>query len=237
VKISEPDVSPIQIQGPKSKQVVEKLFGEKVLALPYYYFLETSLDGIPVLVTRTGWSAEVGYEIYLRDGSRGVELWNRVMEAGKPHNIVPTGPSDIRRIEAGILNYGADMTLEDNPYQVGLGWLIDEGKQAEYVGKEALKRIKAEGVKRKLVGVAIEGAPIEFNMTKWTVKAAGRKIGHITSAIYSPRLEKNLGYAMVPAEHATLDTQLTVMVEDQEERKAKVVQKPFVDPKKDIPKS
>src|SRR5262245_8211655 len=130
VTLTEPDVSPIQIQGPKAKDVVETLFGERALKLPYYYFFEGKLDDIPVVVTRTGWSAEVGYEVYLRDGSRGVELWERVMEAGKPHNIRPTGPSDIRRVEAGILNWGADMTLEDNAYEVGLGWLVDRDKKA-----------------------------------------------------------------------------------------------------------
>jgi len=237
VNVSEPDVSPMQVQGPKAKQVVQALFGDKVLELPYYHFLETSLDGIPVIVTRTGWSAEVGYEIYLRDGSRGVELWERVMEAGQPHNIRPTGPSDIRRIEAGILNYGADVTLENNPYEVGLGWLVDEDKEAGYIGKQALKRIKAEGVKRKLAGVEIEGDRIEFNMTRWPVRVDGQHAGHVTSAIYSPRLKKNIGYAMLPIEYAALGTQLTVMVEDVDARKAIVVHKPFVDPKKDIPKS
>ena len=237
VNIAEPDVSPMQVQGPKSKQVVQALFGDKVLDLPYYTFLDTKLDGISVIVTRTGWSAEVGFEIYLRDGSRGVELWERVMEAGKPHNIRPTGPSDIRRIEAGILNYGADMTLENNPYEVGLGWLVDEDKQASYIGKQALRRIKAEGVKRKLVGVEIEGGRIEFNMTKWEVRRNGQRVGRITSAIYSPRLETNIGYAMLPNEFAALGTQVTVVMEDREARKATVVQKPFVDPKKDIPKS
>jgi aminomethyltransferase len=237
VNIAEPDVSPMQIQGPKSKQVVQALFGDKALELPYYYFLETSLDGIPVVVTRTGWSAEVGYEIYLRDGSRGVELWERVMEAGKPYRIAPIGPSDIRRIEAGILNYGADMTLENNPYEVGLGWLIDQDKQANYIGKEALKRIQAEGLKRKLVGVEIAGDRIEFNMTTWLVLKDGRRVGHITSAIYSPRLKKNIGYAMLPIEHAALGAELSVMVEDTDARTATVVPKPFIDPKKDIPKS
>ena len=237
VQIGEPDVSPMQIQGPKAKRVVQALFGDEVLELPYYYFLETTLDGIPVIVTRTGWSAEIGYEIYLRDGSRGVALWERVMEAGKPYNIVPSGPSDIRRIEAGILNYGADMTLENNPYEVGLGWLVDQDKPADYIGKDALKRIKAKGVKRKLVGVEIEGDPIEFNMTKWTVSRDGKPAGHITSAIYSPRLEKNIGYAMLPIEHAALGTQVRVMAPDSGERKATVAPKPFVDPKKDIPKS
>jgi aminomethyltransferase len=237
VKIAEPDVSPMQIQGPKSKPVVQALFGDRVLDLAYYFFLETELDGIPVIVTRTGWSAEVGYEIYLRDGRRGGELWERVMAAGRPHNIRPIGPSDIRRIEAGILNWGADITLEDTPYHVGLGWLVDENKPGDYVGKAALKRVKAEGVKRRLVGVEIGGEPIEFNAVKWPVSANGGRVGHITSAIYSPRLEKNIGYAMASIEHAKLGAKLTVSIPGVGDREAVVVKKPFVDPEKDIPKS
>jgi len=237
VQITEPDVSPLQIQGPKSKHVVQKLFGDQALELPYYHFMETRLDGIPVVVTRTGWSAEVGYEIYLRDGSKGVALWERVMEAGRPFNIRPTGPSDIRRIEAGILNWGADITLQDNPYEVGLGWLVDEGKTASYIGKEALRRARSEGVKRKLVGLEIAGDRLEFNATRWPVSRDGQNVGHATSAIFSPRLGKNIGYAMVPVGHATLGTQLSVSVPGGGSRQATVVQKPFVDPKKDIPKS
>jgi aminomethyltransferase len=237
VEINEPDVSPMQIQGPKSKEVVHALFGNPVLDLEYYFFLETELDGIPVIVTRTGWSAEVGYEIYLRDGNRGEELWNRVMEAGEPHNIRPTGPSDIRRIEAGILNHGTDITLDNNPFEVGLGWLVDREKQADYIGKAALERIRSAGVARKLVGVEIAGDRIEFNSTHWPVEANGATVGHITSAIYSPRLEKNIGYAMLPIEYAKLGTALTVMIEDSSPCSATVVKKPFVDPKKDIPKS
>jgi aminomethyltransferase len=237
VNLCEPDVSPIQIQGPKSKEVVKALFGDPVLQLKYYYFLETKLDGIPVVVTRTGWTAEVGYEIYLRDGSRGVELWERVMEAGKPYNIKPTGPSDIRRIEAGIFNWGADMTLEHNPYEVGLGWLVDEDKQANYIGKEALARVRAEGVKRKLAGIEIAGAPLEFNMTKYPVRKDGKTVGQVTSCVYSPRLKKNIGYAWVPTALAELGTQLVVDVPNVGERTATVVPKPFIDPKKDIPKS
>ena len=237
VQICEPDVSPLQVQGPKSKAVMQALFGDRTLNLPYYHFIETELDGIPVIVTRTGWTGEVGYEIYLRDGSRGSELWERVMEAGRPYNITPTGPSDIRRIEAGILNYGADMTLANNPYEVGLGWLVELDQKAKFIGKDALKRIKAKGVKRKLVGVEIDGEPVELNMTRWTVSRNGTPVGHITSAIYSPRLKKNIGYAMLPIEHTELGTQLTVAVPESGDRPAKVARKPFIDPKKEIPKS
>ena len=237
VEITEPDVSPLQLQGPKSKEVARALFGDRVLELGYYHFFETSLDGIPVVVTRTGWSAEVGYEIYLRDGSKGDALWERIMDAGKPHGIRPTGPSDIRRVEGGILNWGADILLEDTPYHVGLERLVDLKKTADYMGKEALARVRAQGVDRKLVGVEIAGQPIEFNATQWPVSAGGRAVGRITSAIYSPRLKKNIGYAMVPIQQAELGTRLTVSIPDAGEREATVVPKPFVDPEKAIPKS
>jgi aminomethyltransferase len=236
VELREPDVSPMQIQGPKSKQVMEALFGPRVREMPYYHFFETVLDGIPVVVTRTGWTGEVGYEIYLRDGSQGERLWERVLEAGRPFGIAPTGPSDIRRIEAGILNYGIDMTLENNPYEVGLGWLVDLDKPADFVGKEALRRIKAQGVQRKLVGLEIEGPKLDLNMTRWPVRAGGERIGFVTSAVYSPRLKKNIGYAMVPAGHSALGTRLVVETPGGEAG-AVVVRKPFVDPEKQIPKS
>ncbi|MDO8520813.1 MAG: glycine cleavage T C-terminal barrel domain-containing protein [bacterium] len=273
VNITEPDVSPLQIQGPKAKEVVQALFGDAATKLRYYWFIETNLDGIPVVVTRTGWTGEVGYEVYLRDGSRGDELWERIMEAGKPYKIRPTGPSDIRRIEAGILNWGADMTLENNPYEVGLEYLVSEDKTAPYIGRDALRRIKADGVRRKLVGVEIEGERLEMNAAKWPVEVlemvsddiadyadyadyveAGVEAGRVTSAIWSPRLKKNIGYAMVPIEYAlpgtvlrvkipsvieyTLPgTTLRVKVPSVGERCATVVPKPFIDPKKEIPKT
>lgn len=237
VQLAEVDVAPIQIQGPKSKQVVRELFGDSIAQLRYYYFSETRLDGIPVVVTRTGWTGEVGFEVYLRDSSRGSELWDRVMEAGRPFGIAPTGPSDIRRIEAGILNYGADMTLEDNPYQVGLDWMVDPDQEADFIGRVALERIRTEGVKRKLVGVEIGGDRIEFNMTKWPVNVDGAQVGHIPSAIYSPRLKKNIGYAMMPVEYSEFGTALTVTLPESGPRDAVVVPKPFVDPSKAIPKA
>ncbi len=237
VTITEPDVSPLQIQGPKAKHVVHALFGDPVLKLSYYWFLETRLDGIPVVVTRTGWTGEVGYEVYLRDGTRGDALWDRIMEVGKPHNIRPTGPSDIRRVEAGILNWGADMTLDNNPYEVGLERLVDEHKTADYIGKAALQRVKSAGVARKLVGVEIAGDRIEFNTTRWPVLSGGRPVGHITSAIHSPRLKKNIGYALVPIAHSTVGTRLGVAIPGADERSATVVPKPFVDPDKAIPKT
>ena len=240
VHIQEPDVALVQVQGPKSKQVIRELFGDRLLELPYYYLTEAHLDDMDVVVSRTGFSGEVGYEICLRNSRRdAVKLWDRVLEAGRPYNISVIGPSHIRRMEAGILSYGADMTLDDNAYEVGLGWTVNLGQEADFIGKEALKRIKAEGVKRRLVGVEIHGAPISgggYIDHFWPVNQDGTQIGRVTSACYSPRLEKNIGYAMVPIEQASLGTELTVEAPIGETT-ATVVRKPFFDPKKEIPKS
>lgn len=237
VTIDEPDVSPLQIQGRKSKDVLKVLVGAKVLDLAYYQCMRADVDGIPVIVTRTGWTAEVGYEVYLLDGTRGTDLWEKVMTAGQPFDLRPTGPIDIRRVEAGILNYGSDMTSDNNPYEVGLGWLVDENKDADYIGKEALARLKKTGVRRKLVGIAIEGEPITYVLPEyWDVRKDGTKVGLLTALTYSPRLRKNIGYALVPVEHASLGTRLRADTHAGE-REAVVVRKPFVDPKKEIPKS
>ncbi len=236
VRLSEPDASPLQIQGPRSKDVVRDLFGQEVLALRYYWFSETELDGIPVIVTRTGWTSEVGYEVYLLDGSRGEELWERIMEAGRPYQIRPTGPSDIRRVEGGIFNWGADMSHENNPYELGLDRLVDLDTEAPFMGKEALRRIAREGVQRKIVGVEIGGDRLEMNDTRWPVALDGRRVGEVTSALYSPRLERNIGFAWVPTTDSSIGTRLEVET-PAGTRPATVVAMPFVDPGKEIPKS
>jgi glycine cleavage system aminomethyltransferase T len=218
VEIREPDVGPIQIQGPKSKEVMTDLFGESILDVPYYYMERKELDGMELVISRTGYSGELGYEIYLKNASRdGLKLWDTVMEAGEPHNLRPIGPCHIRRIEGGILSYGADMTLENNPYEVGYGykWMVDLEQEQDYIGKEALSRIREEGVSRKLVGVEIggerlgaynDGSMIDF----FPVHTDGEKIGKVTSACYSPRLDKNIGFAMVPIEHSEIGTEVQV---------------------------
>jgi aminomethyltransferase len=230
VELRELDVAPLQIQGPKSRQLVDTLFGSR--DLKYYEFFSTQLAGIPLIVTRTGWTGELGYELYLLDPSRGVELWNRVMEAGKPFGLLPTGPCDIRRIEAGILNYGIDMTLETNPYELGLERLVDLDKAADFIGRGALKTIKVNPLKRKLAGLEIQGTPMEMNMTRYPVKSGG----HVTSLVYSPRLKKNIGYAIVPVEYAAPGTRLEIEAPEGM-RRATVVPMPFIDPDKAIAKS
>jgi len=236
VQIREPDVWPMQVQGPRSKEVIESLFGEDVVNLRYYWCAQADLDGIPVVISRTGWTGEVGFEIYLRDSSRGDELWERVMEAGRPYDIRPIAPCEARRIEAGIFNYRSDMTLENNPFEVsGLERLVDLDKQADYIGKAALLRIAKEGVRRKLVGVELENDQLSYEVAEaWPVRGKDGVIGRVTDAIWSPRLEKNIGYAWVPIELAAPGTELTVD-SPQGSTSARVVTLPFLDTTKQIP--
>ena len=231
VTIKEADVAPMQIQGPKSKDLMKDLLGPDVLDIKYYYFKEFELDGIPVVVTRTGWTSEVGYEIYLTDTSKGTELWEKVMAAGAPYNVRPTGPSDIRRIEGAIFNWGADMTYENNPYELGLDRLVNDLSEEACISIAALKKIKANGVSQRINGVEFDGDPFPaLNNVKWAVTGGGK----VTSAIYSPRLKKNIGYAWLSADRSELGTKIEVETE-WGTRRGTVVEMPFVDPSKQIP--
>ena len=205
VTIREADVAPMQIQGPKSKDLMQALVGDEVLDIKYYFWKRFDLGGIPVVVTRTGWTSEVGYEIYLEDTSKGTELWDKVMAAGKPFNVRPTGPSDIRRIEGGIFNWGADMTYENNPYEMGLGRLVDDLSEDACISIAALKRIAGGSVERQINGVELDGDPFPaLNNVKWSALDGDAVVGKVTSAIYSPRLERNIGYCWLP-DRAVLD--------------------------------
>jgi glycine cleavage system aminomethyltransferase T len=238
VEIREPDVSPLQVQGPKSKPLVRKLFGEEVASLRYYRCAHAELDGIPLVVSRTGWTGEVGYELYLRDSSRGLDLWDAVMEAGREFQIRATAPSDQRRMEAGIFNYGNDMDITNNPFEItGLERLVELDNDNRVVSRDALERIRAEGVRRKLVGVRIEGPPLGMWLEDfWPVRAGDRVVGRLTSASHSPRLGINMGYAWVPIELAALGTPLVIASPDGP-MDAEVVPLPFWDPGKQIPRS
>jgi len=234
VSIHEPDVSPLQLQGPNSGKVMEALFGESIMDLKYYWLREVELDGIPLIASRTGWSSELGYEIYLQDGSRGDELWEKIMEAGKPFGLKPGHTSSIRRIEGGMLSYHADADIHTNPFELGFDRLVDLDMDADFIGKAALKKIRDEGVSRKQVGLVIDGAPLEgSNTTFWVIEKDGETVGKVTSAIYSPRLEKNIALAMIAIECSELGTALKVAT-PQGEAKAVVVEYPFYDPKKKI---
>ncbi len=237
VKISEPDVSPLQLQGPTSQEIMVKLFGEDIRDLKYYWLREYKLDGIPLIVSRTGWSSELGYEIYLRDGSKGNELYEKIMAAGKEHGIQPGHTSSIRRIEGGMLSYHADADIHTNPFELGLDRLVNLETDIDFIGKDALKKIKQDGIKRKQVGLIIDCHPLSGpNTTFWPIEKNGKKIGKVTSAVYSPRLKKNIALAMLEINYSELRNQLDVQTHEGK-YSATIVEKPFYDPKKKIASS
>jgi len=238
VTIREADVAPLQVQGPKSKDLMAKLLGPEILDLRYYFWTESKIAGAPVVITRTGWSSEVGYEVYLTDTTKGVEVYEAIMEAGQEFGIRPTGPSDIRRIEGAIFNWGADMTYENNPLEMGLERLVDWNlDDASSISMAALRSIKERGVRQTINGLELDGEPFpELNNLKWPLVDAGERIGTVTSAIYSPRLERNIGFAWLPVERSTLGERVTVETE-WGPRHGVVVEMPFVDPSKQIPVS
>jgi aminomethyltransferase len=234
VQITEPDVSPLQLQGPNSGKIMAELFGEDILNLKYYWLREVELDGIPLIVSRTGWSSELGYELYLRDGSKGDQLWERIMAAGMDHGLKPGHTSSIRRIEGGMLSYHADADIHTNPFELGLDRLVNLDMEAEFIGKAALRRIKEQGAKRKQIGLVIDCDPLSApNTTFWKINQEGREIGKVTSAVYSPRLEKNIALALVDADAAVLGSEVEVVTLSGP-TKAIVVERPFYDPKKQI---
>ncbi len=234
VTIREPDVSPLQLQGPTSGDIMAALFGDWIGDLKYYWLRETELDGIPLVVSRTGWSSELGYEIYLRDGSRGDELWEKIMAIGTPMGLQPGHTSSIRRIEGAMLSYHADATIDTNPFELGLDRLVAVDSDVEFIGKGALRRIRDEGVSRKQIGVVIDTEPLTGpNTTFWPVTADGVRVGEVTSAVWSPRLEQNIALAMVGIDHTTIGTTLEVETSVGTVG-ATVVEKPFYDPKKSL---
>ena len=237
VDICEPDVSPLQLQGPKSREIMINLFGENISDLKYYWFKPFKLNGIDLIVSRTGWSSELGYEIFLLNSKDGDNLYQIIMESGQHMGLKPGHTSTIRRIEGAMLSYHADMDINTNPFELGLEKFIDFDKDFDFIGREALLEIKKEGIKRKLVGVEIDGEPMSGpNTTFWKIENNNIAVGKVTSAVYSPRLEKNIALAMIEKKHTVIGTELKIMSENNI-LNARVVEKPFFDPGKAVAKS
>ena len=234
VIINEPDVSPLQLQGPNSAKIMQNLFGDEILNLKYYWLREIELENIPLVVSRTGWSSEFGYELFLRDGSKGDLLWEKIMAAGKDFGLKPGHTSSIRRIEGAMLSYHADADIHTNPFEVGLDRLVSFDTDIDYVGKEALKKIKTEGIKRKQIGLILNCDPLKGpNTTFWEIIKDNKIIGKVTSAVYSPRLKKNIALAIISIGESKIGNIIDVKTSDSV-IKGTIVEKPFFDPKKKI---
>mgnify|MGYP001178817406 CR=1 FL=1 len=237
VEICEPDVSPLQLQGPKSREIIEALFGKDVAALRYYWFTQFEFEGIPLLVSRTGWSSELGYEIFLCNSAHGNRLWNIIMEVGVPFGLKPGHTSTIRRIEGGMLSYHADLNSKNNPFELGLGRLVNLNQEANFIGKTSLKKIKETGISIKQVGLIIDCKPFKSpNKDFWPCIIEKQIIGKVTSAVYSPRLKKNIALAMININFSELGETLEVKINNSKFL-ATVVETPFFDPQKSLIKA
>jgi len=226
VEVSEPDVSPLAVQGPKAVEVIADLFGDWVRELKYFWFRETDLGGIPLLVVRSGWSKQGGFELFLRDGTRGTELWDRVKAAGASYGIIPGAPNDVERIESGLLSYGADVDERTNPFEAGLGQYVNLDRDVEFVGKDALKKLVSGGIKRQRVGLVLSGDRVVQNAHPCPVHLAGDIVGTMSETVFSPRLKKNIAIALIDAGIDEQERQLTVDTGG-EVRDATVVELPF----------
>lgn len=239
VAIHEIDRSPVQIQGPKATEFMVDLVGKEIEDVEYYGLLTTKVNGCDVVISRTGWSTERGYEIYLKDAMKNAEkMWYTCLDVGQKHGLKVTAPGHHRRIEAGILSWGQDIDVEANPYQCGLGWQVDLTK-GDFIGKDALAKIKKEGVTHKLAGLRFGGEPITWYIADfYHIKHQGVVVGYMTSAWFSPSQDSNIGFGFLPAEFTALGTQLEVELPPLynpkgEQISGEVVKTPFKMPAKD----
>ena len=237
VEISEPDVSPLQLQGPKSREIMIKIFGEQISDLKYYWFNQFRFNNTKLIISRTGWSSELGYEIFLTDSKVGNELYNHIMNIGEPMGLKPGHTSTIRRIEGGMLSYHADMTINTNPLELGMNKFIDLDSDFNFIGKEALIKIDKQGIKRKQVGLFLNTDRMDGPNTRfWDVMVDNKNVGKVTSAVFSPRLKKNIALAMINIEYSNLNQEL-IINDGKNQFQAVVVKKPFYDPNKSLTKS
>ena len=229
VEINEPEACPLSLQGPKSKDLMKKISNddEVVMGLKYYQFVETRLFDLDLVVARSGWSNQFGYEIYITREEDGGALWRGLMEAGKEFKIVPSCPNQIDRIEAGMISHLGDTTLDENPLELNLPKFYDLDQEADFIGKMALHKIRENGIKKQFTGFTISGKKIGYNMGRIPVKDENDKqFGFITSCIYSPNFGCNIGLGYIDIELINSQKKF-ISFHDEENREVEVVPLPF----------
>ena len=229
VKISEPEACPLSLQGPRSKELIRKVTNDDpiIMGLKYYQFIETNLFGIDIIIARSGWSNQFGYEIYITREIDAPTLWNSLMDAGKEFRIVPSCPNQIDRIEAGMISHQGDTSLEENPLELNLPKFYDLDQEADFVGKEALLKIREEGIKKQFTGFKISGKKIGYNMARIPLfNKNGEQQGFVTSTIYSPNFGCNIALGYIDI-NLTNSEDVFNINHDGEEREVEVVPLPF----------
>ena len=197
VQIFEPEVNIMAVQGPKSFKLMEKVFGEEITKLKFFGFDYFDFRGTKHLIAQSGWSKQGGYEIYVENTKSGLELYDYLFEIGKEFNVKPGCPNLIERIESTLLSYGNDMDINDNPFECGFDKFVNLDSDITFLGKEKLKKIKSEGISKKLMGVQIDTKEISLSESLDIKNEKNAKIGELRSACYSPQFKKVIGIAMI----------------------------------------
>ena len=235
VNIIEPDVYPLAVQGPKSEELMVSLFGEDIKKIKFFNFKIFDFLGTKQIIARSGYSKQDGFEIYFKGFEEhfdrielGEKLWDTIWETGQKFNISPGCPNLIDRIEAGLLSYGNDFTKDNNPLECNLDRYCNENDNHEFVGKEALKKIKLQGIKQKIRGIIFEGEPYSPNGKLLNVfSEKNNKIGQITSGIYSPSLKKNIGLSMILKDYWDIGQNVVIETIDKRKIKGVITTLPF----------
>ena len=211
VDIFEPDVSPLAVQGPKAEALMTDIFGDQILDIPFFSFKAIPIFGKDQVIARSGYSKQGGFEIYLQGSHFGNELWDLIWKAGKPYNICPGSPNLIERIEGGLMSYGNEFNRSNNPLECGFEHLCCFTDEINYIGKDALKKILVDGPVRKICGIKFGGPETSACTVPYKVfSESAELIGEITSAIYSPRLAKNVGLGMLKSKYTEVDQAVLV---------------------------
>ena len=226
VEVSEPDVSPLAIQGPLADQLMAAVFGDEVCQLKFFNFGYFDWRGHSLLIARSGWSKQGGFEIYLHDTALGLQLWDDIWQAGEPFSLRAGCPNLIERIEGGLLSYGNDMTRADTPLECGLDRYCSLDSDVEFIGKSALLQQRDRGITRSLAGLRIEGEPIRPVADTTPCRLDDKSCGYVTSAVFSPDFDSNLAIAML-SEQISRDGQEIEAYLDGQWRKAVCTTLPF----------
>ncbi|WP_136439346.1 dimethylsulfoniopropionate demethylase [Pacificoceanicola onchidii] len=210
VDVFEPDVSPLAVQGPKADMLMERVFGPIVHDIRFFRQKRLSFNSQSFLVARSGYSKQGGFEIYVEGTKNGMPLWDTLFMAGRDLEVRAGCPNLIERIEGGLLSYGNDMTMENTPFECGLGKFCNAPDDVDYIGKSALRAEAATGPSRQVRAVAIDGAPLPPAQACWQLHDKGTPVGKVTSAVWSPDIGTNVAIAMVEASHWDAGRTLTV---------------------------
>jgi len=214
VEIFEAAVYPLAVQGPKADELMSRVFGDEIRAIRFFRFEYFPFEGHPLLIARSGWSKQGGFEIYLDKAALALDLWDALMAAGPDLDVQPGCPNSIERIEGGLLSYGSDMTLDHNPFECGLERYCQLDRPTEFIARAALERIADKGVSRRIMGLRIEAAALPACRSPWPVVARGRQIGHVSSAAYSPDFECGVAIATLAHPHWNSGTRVRVQTDD-----------------------